>query len=62
MLLTRRLQGLLGQVDCDRVVDNRRHSLNGAIKDEDELDFQVLDQMALAGTRFDWILGRLREA
>jgi bacteriocin-type transport-associated protein len=58
MLLARRLQGLLGNISCDRVVINQSQPL----QDEDELDCQVLDQMALAGTRFDWILGRLKEA
>lgn len=29
-------------------------------EDEDELDPELLDQLELAGARFDWMLGRLR--
>jgi hypothetical protein len=36
--------------------------LDDEIEHEDELDPELLDNVALAGARFDWMLKRLREA
>jgi len=36
--------------------------LNDEIEHEDELDPELLEHVALAGARFDWMLKRLREA
>jgi bacteriocin-type transport-associated protein len=36
--------------------------LDGEVEHEDELDPALLDQVALAGARFDWMLKRLRQA
>jgi len=36
--------------------------LDEAIEHEDELDPELLENVALAGARFDWMLKRLREA
>lgn len=58
-LLSIRLQDLLDRLGYGQQVDNRVASLNGAIQADDELNFNVLDQMAIAGTRFDWMLRRL---
>ncbi|MBM0745472.1 cyclic nucleotide-binding domain-containing protein [Phormidium sp. CLA17] len=58
-LLSNRLQELLDRLGYGQQVDDRVTSLNGAIQAEDELNFNVLDQMAIAGTRFDWMLRRL---
>ena len=54
-LLSIRLQELLDRLGYGQQVDDRVTSLNGAIQ-SDELNFSVLDQMAIAGTRFDWML------
>ncbi|MEP1062218.1 MULTISPECIES: cyclic nucleotide-binding domain-containing protein [Cyanophyceae] len=58
-LLSNRLQELLDRLGYGQPVDNCVTSLNGAIQAEDELNFGALDQMAIAGTRFDWLLRRL---
>ena len=50
----RRSQQRLGY-EGDRILDDE-------IEHEDELDPEVLDHVALAGARFDWMLRRLREA
>lgn len=36
--------------------------LDDEVQHEDELDPEVLDQVALAGARFDWMMKRLRSA
>ena len=36
--------------------------LDEEVQHEDELDPEVLDNVALAGARFDWMLKRLRSA
>lgn len=40
---------------------NQGHNSNGSASDEDELDLNVLDNVHLAGARFNRILQRLRE-
>lgn len=58
-LLSNRLQGMLSRLGYGRRVYRQGQPLDDAIEYEDELDLRVLDQMALAGTRFDWMLTRL---
>jgi CRP-like cAMP-binding protein len=41
---------------------DREGILDEATEHEDELDPELLDQVALAGARFDWLLKRLQEA
>jgi CRP/FNR family cyclic AMP-dependent transcriptional regulator len=50
----RRSQQRLGY-DNDRILDED-------VEHEDELDPDLLENLALAGARFDWMLKRLREA
>jgi bacteriocin-type transport-associated protein len=59
-LVSSRLQEMLSRLGYIKPVDSKSQSLNGAIESEDELDFSVLDQMAMAGTKFDWMLKRLK--
>ena len=59
-LLSHRLQGMLSRLGYGRRVYTKGQSLDENVEYEDELDFNVLDGMALAGTRFDWMLSRLR--
>jgi len=58
-LLSNRLQELFDRLGYVEQIDDRVTSLNGAIQADDELNFNVLDEMAIAGTRFDWMLRRL---
>jgi bacteriocin-type transport-associated protein len=50
----RRSQQRLGY-ESDRILDEE-------VEHEDELDPELLEHVALAGARFDWMLKRLREA
>jgi hypothetical protein len=50
----RKSQQRLGY-DSDRILDDETEH-------EDELDPDLLEHVALAGARFDWMLKRLREA
>ncbi|GAA6623364.1 cyclic nucleotide-binding domain-containing protein [Scytonema sp. NUACC26] len=59
-LLSNRLQAMFSRLGYGRRVYSKGQPLNGNVEYEDELDSNVLDSMALAGTRFDWILSRLR--
>ena len=59
-LLSNRLQGMLSRLGYGRRVYSKGQSLDEKVEYEDELDVNVLDSMALAGTRFDWMLSRLR--
>jgi CRP-like cAMP-binding protein len=61
-LLSHRLQGMLSRLGYGRRVYSRGQSLDEAVEYEDELELSVLDRMALAGKRFDWMQERLREA
>lgn len=58
-LLSSRLQGMLSQLGYGRRVYSKGQSLDETVKYEDELDSSVLDRMALAGNRFDWLLRRI---
>jgi bacteriocin-type transport-associated protein len=55
-----RLQEILHRLSDSKPVNSKNQLLNQASQSEDELDFSVLDRMALAGTRFDWMLNRLK--
>lgn len=57
-LLFSRLQEVRDRLNQGEQIDQSSHSLNGKIQ-ADELSFGVLDRMALASTRFDWMLRRL---
>jgi bacteriocin-type transport-associated protein len=59
-LLSNRLQGMLSRLGYGRRVYSKGQPLDDNVEYEDELDSNVLDSMALAGTRFDWMLSRLR--
>jgi bacteriocin-type transport-associated protein len=59
-LLSHRLQGMYTQLGYGRRVYQGGESLEKAVKYEDELDLNVLDKMALAGKRFDWMQGLLK--
>jgi bacteriocin-type transport-associated protein len=59
-LLSNRLQEMLNQHGYGKPVDSKNQRLDKAVEYDDELDFSVLDHMALAGTRFDWMLRRLK--
>lgn len=59
-LLSNRLQEMLSQHGYGKPVVSKNQRLDKAVEYDDELDFCVLDHMALAGTRFDWMLRRLK--
>jgi hypothetical protein len=59
-LLSNRLQGMVSSLGYGKRVYSRGQSLNEGIEYEDELELSVLDRMALAGKRFDWMQDRLR--
>ena len=59
-LLSHRLQGMLSRLGYGRRVYSKGQPLNEKVEYDDELDSSVLDRMALAGKRFDWMLGQLR--
>ncbi|MUG91968.1 cyclic nucleotide-binding domain-containing protein [Scytonema sp. UIC 10036] len=59
-LLSDRLHGMLVKFGYGRRVYTKGQPLNDNVEYEDELDFNVLDRMALAGSRFDWMLGHLQ--
>jgi bacteriocin-type transport-associated protein len=58
-LLSDRLQGMLGRLGYGRRVYRQGQPLNENIEYEDELENSVLDRMALAGKRFDWMQRQL---
>ncbi|MEH2072562.1 MAG: cyclic nucleotide-binding domain-containing protein [Nostoc sp.] len=59
-LLSNRLHELLSRLGYGRRVYSQGQPLDENVEYEDELDSRILDRMALAGTRFDWMLKRLR--
>ncbi|MGL4880283.1 MAG: cyclic nucleotide-binding domain-containing protein, partial [Waterburya sp.] len=59
-LLSNRLQGMVSSLGYGKRVYSRGQSLDEMVEYEDELDLGVLDRMALAGKRFDWMQERLR--
>ncbi len=61
-LLSHRLQGIYSQLGYGRRVYRKGQSLDEKVEYEDELDLNVLDRMALAGKRFDWMQERLTKS
>jgi bacteriocin-type transport-associated protein len=59
-LHSNRLQEIFRQLGYGKPIDSKNQPLDKAIEYEDELDFSVLERMALAGARFDWMLSRLK--
>lgn len=59
-LLANRLQEMFSRLGYGRRIYSKGQPLNENVEYEDELDAHILDNMALAGTRFDWMLSRLR--
>jgi bacteriocin-type transport-associated protein len=59
-LLSSRVQGMLIKFGYSRRVYSQGQPLNENTKYEDELDMNVLEHMALAAKRFDWMQGRLK--
>ncbi|WP_445632795.1 cAMP-binding domain of CRP [Nostoc sp. DSM 114161] len=59
-LLSNRLDELLSRLGYGRRVYSKGESLNENVEYEDELDSQLLDRMAVAGTKFDWMLKNLK--
>lgn len=55
-----RLQEIFRRLGYGEPVDSKNQPLDKAIEYQDGLDFSVLDRIALAGTRFDWMLSRLK--
>ena len=60
ILLSQRLQAMLSQLGYCRRVYSQGLSLAENLEYEDELNDSVLDSVAIAGKRFDWMLARLR--
>lgn len=61
-LLHDRLQEVWHRLGYVRPLNHQLSNLPAAATLKDELDVRSLDQMALAGTRFDWMLKRLQGA
>jgi bacteriocin-type transport-associated protein len=61
-LLSDRLRSLITRIGYGRRTYNTGQLLDEDIEYEDELDLSVMDQMSLAGTRFKWMLSRLRSS
>jgi bacteriocin-type transport-associated protein len=58
-LLSDRLQGMLSKFGYGRRIYSKGQALNDTVEYEDELNANTLERMALAGTRFNWVLGHL---
>lgn len=59
-LLFKRLQAMYSRLGYGRRVYSKGSSLAENVEYEDELNNNVLDCMAFAGKRFDWMLGQLK--
>lgn len=57
-MLSHRIQSTLNHLDPGRDLATEAYAQNGK-SESTELDFGSLDQMAIAGTRFNWMLKRL---
>jgi CRP-like cAMP-binding protein len=57
-MMENQLQTRLSQLGANNHFEPEHYSQNGKSNNQ-ELDFMVLDQMAIAGTRFNWMIGRL---
>ncbi len=60
VLLADRFRNTISQIGSNRRTYSTGQSLRQDVEYEDELDFDLLEQMELAGTRLDWMLSRLR--
>jgi bacteriocin-type transport-associated protein len=60
ILLSQRLQGMLSRLGYGRRVYSQGLSLAQSAEYDDELNDSVLDGVAIAAKRFDWMLGRLK--
>jgi bacteriocin-type transport-associated protein len=61
-LLSDRLRSLITRIGYGRRTYSTGQLLDKEIEYEDEIDLSVMDQMSLAGTRFKWMLSRLRSS
>ncbi|NWF59373.1 MAG: cyclic nucleotide-binding domain-containing protein [Fischerella sp.] len=59
-LLSNRLQGMYTRLGYSRRVYSQGQPLDENIEYEDELELNILDSMALAGKRFDWMQEHLK--
>ncbi|QFS52028.1 cyclic nucleotide-binding domain-containing protein [Nostoc sphaeroides] len=59
-LLSHRLQGIMSQLGYGRRVYSQGLPLAKDVEYEDELNDSVLDGVAIAGKRFEWMVGRLK--
>lgn len=59
-LLADKLQGIISRLSVGRRTYVQGQPLNDKVHYEDEIDTKTLEQMSLAATRFDWMLGRLK--
>ncbi|MEH1910891.1 MAG: hypothetical protein V7L05_15190 [Nostoc sp.] len=59
-LLSSRLQELHSRLGYGRRVYSKGLPLAENVEYDDELNYSVLDGVAIAGKRFDWMLERLR--
>ena len=59
-LLACKLQGVIGKLSPGRRTYARNQSLGSRVQSENELDEDLLEQMSIAATKFDWMLKRLR--
>ncbi|MDZ8106193.1 MAG: cyclic nucleotide-binding domain-containing protein [Nostoc sp. DedQUE12a] len=59
-LLSDRFQGLLNRMGYRRHTYSPGQTLSEKVKYDDEVDFDVLEQMSLAAVRFDWMLENLK--
>ncbi|UKO95887.1 cyclic nucleotide-binding domain-containing protein [Nostoc sp. UHCC 0870] len=62
ILAANRLQDIVSRVSYGRRVYSQGLSLGKNVEYEDELNIHVLDKMALAGKRFDWMIERMSMA
>jgi bacteriocin-type transport-associated protein len=60
VLLLNRLRDMIGRIGYGRRIYDEGQTLNENIEYNDEIDFNVLDNVTLAGARFDWLLKRLK--
>ncbi|KYC37620.1 bacteriocin-type transport-associated protein [Scytonema hofmannii PCC 7110] len=60
MLLAARLQGLISRLGYGRSPYQVGRRLSQDVKYEDEIDLNMMDNLFLGGTRFDWMLKRLK--
>ncbi|MEM6614261.1 MAG: cyclic nucleotide-binding domain-containing protein [Cyanobacteria bacterium P01_C01_bin.72] len=60
IILSGRLQGLISRLGFGKGSYNVGQTLTSSIEYEDEIDLAVMDNIALGGARFNWMLKRLR--